>query len=61
MGSMIAVQIIQDVGTLRSQTLGERLAQHSLTSLELAVVWAIFGASLYAFSRWMSTKSVPSA
>jgi amino acid transporter len=61
MGSMIAVQIIKDVGTLRSQTFGERLAQHSLTSLELAVVWAIFGASLYAFSRWMSTKSVPSA
>lgn len=56
MGSMIAVQIIQDIGTLRTQTLNERLAQHSLTSLELAVVWAILGAALYGFTRWMRTK-----
>jgi amino acid transporter len=60
MGSMILVQIIQDVQTLRTQSFYDRIMQHSLTSLELAVVWSIFGAMLYGFSRWMGNrKSVP--
>jgi len=53
MGSMILVQIIQDVRTLRTQSFYERVMQHSLTSLELAVVWSIFGAALYGLSRWL--------
>ncbi len=53
MGSMIAVQIIQDIDTLRTQSLRDRIVQHSLTSLELAILWAIFGAALYVVSRWM--------
>jgi len=57
MGSMIAVQVIQDIKTLRTQTFSERLAQHSLTSLELAAVWALFGAALYGFSRWMARRA----
>jgi APA family basic amino acid/polyamine antiporter len=62
MGSMIAVQIIQDVETLRTQSLRERLVQHSLTSLELALVWSLMGAALYGFARLMRvTKSVPPA
>lgn len=56
MGGMIAVQIIQDVQTLRTQTLRDRILQHSLTSLELAIVWALFGAVLYAFSRWIGKR-----
>ena len=60
MGAMIIVQIIQDVRTLRAQTFYDRLTHHSLTSLELAVVWSIFGAVLYGISRWMGKRnSVP--
>jgi len=56
MGSMILVQVFQDVQTLRTQTLRARIVQHSLTSLELAVVWSLFGAALYAFSRWLGRR-----
>jgi len=52
MGGMIAVQVVQDVGTLTTQTLHERVLNHSLTSLELALVWAAVGAALYALARW---------
>jgi amino acid transporter len=51
MGSMIAVQVFQDVVTLMTQTLHERLVKHTLTSLELAIVWAAVGAALYALGR----------
>ncbi len=48
MGILIAVEVVQDTQTLRTQTLRERIANHSLTSLELAFGWAIVGAALYA-------------
>jgi len=57
MGAMILVQVIQDVQTLRTQSLHDRVTQHSLTSLELAVVWSLFGAALYVFSRWMGKRA----
>lgn len=56
MGAMIAVQIIQDIDVLRTQSLRDRISQHSLTSLELAILWAIFGAALYGISRWIGKK-----
>jgi APA family basic amino acid/polyamine antiporter len=59
MGGMIAVQIVQDLATLRTQTLSERIAQHSLTSLELAIAWGLVGAALYAYSRWRSIVQSP--
>ena len=52
MGVLIGVQVVQDVQTLETQSLRERIAQHSLTSLELAVFWAAVAALLYAFARW---------
>jgi amino acid transporter len=52
MGGLIVVQVVQDVHTLGSTSLVERIAQHSLTSLELALVWATVGAALYALARW---------
>jgi len=61
MGCMIIVQVVQDVETLRTQTLRVRLEQHSLTSLELAIVWSIFGAVLYMFSRWMGKRAAARA
>jgi APA family basic amino acid/polyamine antiporter len=51
MGGMIAVQVVQDMVTLSTQSLRERVAHHSLTSLELAVVWGAVGAGLYALTR----------
>src|SRR6266850_4573201 len=47
MGVLIAVQVVQDIQTLRTQSLQERIAQHSLTSLELALLWSGFAALLY--------------
>ena len=62
MGALIVVQIAQDTRTLTTQSLSERIAKHSLTSLELAVVWSLIGAALYGFARLMRVmKSVPPA
>jgi hypothetical protein len=59
---LIVVQVIQDLGTLRTQTLRERIAEHSLTSLELAVFWSAFAALLYVVTRLtQGRKSVPPA
>lgn len=56
MGGLIAVQIIQDIGTLRSTSLSERLTGQSLTSLELAAVWSLLGVLIYAFGRRIGAK-----
>src|SRR5262245_46018123 len=52
MGVLIAVQVVQDVKTLMAHSLKERIDQHSLTSLELAVLWSVFAALLYLLARW---------
>ena len=52
MGGLIVVQLVQDLHTLQTTTIAERIAKHSLTSLELALVWAGIGAALYALARW---------
>jgi amino acid transporter len=57
MGTLIGVQVVQDVQTLQTQSLRERIAQHALTSLELAVLWSILAALLYAFSKWMGGRA----
>jgi amino acid transporter len=51
MGVLIAVQVVQDVRTLMTQSLSERIAQHSLTSLELAIAWSMFAVLLYIIAR----------
>jgi len=62
MGVLIAVQIVQDIQTLMTQSLKERIAQHSLTSLELAVLWSIVALLLYVISRWRRGRmAVPPA
>src|SRR5438552_1050207 len=55
MGVLIAVQVVQDIQTLTTQSLKERIAQHSLTSLELAVLWSVVAALLYVLARWRRT------
>jgi amino acid transporter len=56
MGVLIIVQVLQDFETLKTQSLKERIAQHSLTSLELAIFWSLFAGLLYLFSRWMGNR-----
>jgi basic amino acid/polyamine antiporter, APA family len=51
MGVLIAVQVIQDIQTLMTKSLKERIAQHSLTSLELAILWSALAAILYVVAR----------
>jgi len=57
MGTMIAIQLKGDVDTLRTQTLAQRLNGHSLTSIELIVVWAIVGIVLYQIARLRTRRS----
>src|SRR5918911_2037398 len=57
MGALVIVQVSQDARTLSEQSLAERIAKHSLTSLELAVVWSLVGAALYAFARRGGAKA----
>ena len=62
MGVLIAVQVVQDINTLMTHSLKERINERSLTSLELAVFWSAFAALLYAFTRWRAGKAgVPPA
>ncbi|HYR77153.1 MAG TPA: APC family permease [Pyrinomonadaceae bacterium] len=56
MGLLIVVQVSQDAHTLLTQSLSERIAKHSLTSLELALVWSLIGAGLYVVARLMRKK-----
>jgi amino acid transporter len=51
MATLLGVQVIQDVRTLWAQSLSDRIANHSLTSLELVIVWSVVGAVLYALAR----------
>lgn len=50
-GAMIVIQLFRDFESLRSQSLSERINNHSLTSTELIVVWSIVGAILYLLAR----------
>src|SRR5262249_50932299 len=56
MGGLIAVQLSQDVATLRATSLSERLAGQSLTSLELAAAWSALGALIYGLGRRIGAK-----
>lgn len=47
MGTLIAVQVVQDVGHIGATTLGERFADQSVTSLELLLLWAGVGWVVY--------------
>ena len=58
MGGLIAVQITRDLRTLQSTSISQRISSHSLTSLELAIVWSLVGVALYLLARAMR-KSVP--
>jgi hypothetical protein len=61
MGGIIAIQVVQDVHTLWTQSFRQRLRGHSLTSVELALAWGLIGAMLYAYGRWRGHNRLDSS
>ena len=59
MGIMIAIQLASDIKTLKTQSLSQRISEHSLTSLELILVWGIVGIVLYQLARFRSRRNNP--
>lgn len=51
MGVLVAVQIWQDVQTMRSLSPLWRISIQALTSVELLLAWGLVGVALYAFAR----------
>jgi hypothetical protein len=51
MGPLIVVQLTRDIQTLISTSLSERISGHSLTSVELAIIWGLIGAVMYVLAR----------
>ena len=58
MGLMIFIQLRQDADVLSTQTLGQRINEQSLTSVELILVWGIAGAALYQLARMQRSNQV---
>jgi amino acid transporter len=57
MAGLIMVQVMRDLQTLRATTFSERVGAHSLTSVELAIVWSLIGAAMYGLARWRKTSA----
>ena len=51
MGVMILIQLGLDVRVLQTTSLGQRIYEHSLTSIELLLVWGLVGLGLYQLAR----------
>ena len=51
MGVLISIQLYQDVITLQTLSLSERIDKGALTSIELVVVWGLVGLGLYQLAR----------
>lgn len=58
MGVMIVIQLRQDLATLRTQSLSERIVEQSLTSIELIIVWGIAGLVIYQLARLARPRGV---
>ena len=59
MGGIIAISVIQDLKTLAAKSFSQRIADHSLTSLELVIAWGLIGFILYAYRqsrRWRGAE-----
>jgi basic amino acid/polyamine antiporter, APA family len=55
MSGLIAVQVFEDLKKIRGSDFQQRIAGHSLTSIELVLAWGIIGAALY-FSKRLSSR-----
>jgi APA family basic amino acid/polyamine antiporter len=56
MGVLIGEQVIEDAASLARLSLRERIANHSLTTLELCAIWAAVGTAIYALGRWRGAR-----
>ncbi len=61
MGVMILIQLRQDVDVLRTTSLAQRVKEHSLTSIELVMVWGFVGLVLYQLARMQRRKALKKA
>ena len=57
MGVMIWIQLRLDVQSLQTSSVSQRISQHSLTSIELLLVWGLVGLGLYQLARWKTRVS----
>jgi amino acid transporter len=57
MGAIVAVQVADDVRTLRAFDFVERVARRSLTALELCLLWGAVGVGLYWLGRREARRS----
>jgi hypothetical protein len=51
MGVMIFIQLRLDIQALQTSSLSQRISEHSLTSIELLLVWGVVGLGLYQLAR----------
>lgn len=56
MGGLIAVQVYEDAKKIRVSTFQQRIAEHSLTSIELVIAWGLIGAILYLSANLSSKR-----
>ena len=57
MGVMILIQLRADATVLQMTTVSQRISEHSLTSIELVLVWGIVGLGLYQLARMQRQSS----
>jgi amino acid transporter len=57
MAGLLLVQVIQDVRTLATLSLAERIASRSITTLELCLAWGIVGAAIYLLGRRRAARA----
>jgi basic amino acid/polyamine antiporter, APA family len=58
MSGLIVVQVFEDLKVIRGSGFQQRIAEHSLTSIELVLAWGIVGAVLY-LSTGLRGKRLP--
>jgi amino acid transporter len=59
MAGLLLVQVIQDLHTLATLSLAERIARRSVTTLELCLAWGVVGAVIYLLGRRQAVRRVP--
>jgi APA family basic amino acid/polyamine antiporter len=56
MSGLILVQVLEDVKTIQGSSFSQRIAEHSLTSIELVLAWGVIGGLLYAYAKVMRKR-----
>ena len=61
MGGLIALQIVDDVGVLGRLSFRQRIAQSSITTLELVLFWGAIGALMYGIAHRRAARGIENA